>query len=38
MAMRPYEVPVAGRVVTCTCPGFSYRGNCAHARDVAAGY
>jgi hypothetical protein len=22
---------VAGGVVTCACPGFSYRGNCTHA-------
>jgi hypothetical protein len=32
-----FEVRVAGGVVTCTCPAFSYRGNGAHARDVAAG-
>ncbi len=32
-----YEVQVAGGVVTCTCPGFSYRGNCTHARDVTTG-
>ena len=31
-----YEVRVTGGIVTCTCPGFSYRGNCTHARDVAA--
>lgn len=30
-----YEVRVSGGVVTCTCPGFAYRGNCAHARDAA---
>ena len=32
-----YTVTVAGGVVTCDCPGFSYRGNCAHARHVARG-
>jgi hypothetical protein len=32
-----YEVRISGGVVTCTCPGFSYRGNCAHAREAAAG-
>ena len=32
-----YELRVAGGIVTCTCPGFSYRGNCTHARDVATG-
>ena len=32
-----YEVRVSGGIVTCTCPGFAYRGNCTHAREVAAG-
>jgi SWI/SNF-related matrix-associated actin-dependent regulator 1 of chromatin subfamily A len=34
---RTYTVRVAGGVITCTCPGFTYRGNCKHARSVAAG-
>ena len=29
-----YEVVVADADVTCTCPGFEYRGQCRHARDV----
>jgi SNF2 family DNA or RNA helicase len=29
-----YTVTVAGGVVRCDCPGFSYRGNCAHARQA----
>ena len=31
-----YEVLVADADVTCTCPGFEYRGQCRHARDVKA--
>jgi SWI/SNF-related matrix-associated actin-dependent regulator 1 of chromatin subfamily A len=31
-----YEVIVADADVTCTCPGFEYRGQCRHARDVKA--
>jgi hypothetical protein len=29
-------VTVSRGVARCTCEGFAYRGNCAHARDVAA--
>jgi hypothetical protein len=29
-----HEVVVADADVTCTCPGFEYRGQCRHARDV----
>jgi len=29
-----YEVAVDGEDVTCSCPGFEYRGQCRHARDV----
>ena len=29
-----YEVVVADADVTCTCPGFEYRGQCRHARDI----
>jgi SWI/SNF-related matrix-associated actin-dependent regulator 1 of chromatin subfamily A len=36
-----YEVTIDGADVICTCPGFEYRGQCRHARDlkmtVAAG-
>ena len=31
-----YEIVVADADVTCTCPGFEYRGQCRHARDVKA--
>lgn len=31
-----YEVVVADADVTCSCPGFEYRGQCRHARDVKA--
>jgi SWI/SNF-related matrix-associated actin-dependent regulator 1 of chromatin subfamily A len=31
-----YRVRIAHGIVTCTCPGFSYRGNCKHVRSVAA--
>jgi hypothetical protein len=31
-----YEIVVADSDVTCTCPGFEYRGQCRHARDVKA--
>jgi SNF2 family DNA or RNA helicase len=29
-----YEVVVVDADVTCSCPGFEYRGQCRHARDV----
>jgi SWI/SNF-related matrix-associated actin-dependent regulator 1 of chromatin subfamily A len=29
-----YEIVVVGADVTCNCPGFEYRGQCRHARDV----
>jgi SWI/SNF-related matrix-associated actin-dependent regulator 1 of chromatin subfamily A len=31
-----YEIVAADSDVTCTCPGFGYRGQCRHARDVKA--
>jgi SWI/SNF-related matrix-associated actin-dependent regulator 1 of chromatin subfamily A len=31
-----YEVTVDGSDVFCTCPGFEYRGQCRHARDIKA--
>jgi SNF2 family DNA or RNA helicase len=31
-----HEVTVVGADVTCSCPGFEYRGQCRHARDVKA--
>jgi SNF2 family DNA or RNA helicase len=31
-----YEVVVVDADVTCSCPGFEYRGQCRHARDVKA--
>ena len=31
-----YEIVVADADVTCTCPGFEYRGQCRHARDIKA--
>ena len=31
-----HEVIVADADVTCTCPGFEYRGQCRHARDIKA--
>jgi SNF2 family DNA or RNA helicase len=33
---REYEIVVADADVTCTCPGFEYRGQCRHARDIKA--
>jgi SWI/SNF-related matrix-associated actin-dependent regulator 1 of chromatin subfamily A len=33
---RDYEIVVADADVTCSCPGFEYRGQCRHARDVKA--
>jgi uncharacterized Zn finger protein len=33
---KTYEVRLSGGVATCTCPGFNHRGNCSHARAVAA--
>jgi SWI/SNF-related matrix-associated actin-dependent regulator 1 of chromatin subfamily A len=29
-----YEITIDGADVTCTCPGFEYRGQCRHARDI----
>jgi SWI/SNF-related matrix-associated actin-dependent regulator 1 of chromatin subfamily A len=29
-----YEIAVVDSDVTCSCPGFEYRGQCRHARDV----
>jgi SWI/SNF-related matrix-associated actin-dependent regulator 1 of chromatin subfamily A len=29
-----YEITAVDADVTCTCPGFEYRGQCRHARDV----
>ena len=31
-----YEIVAADADVTCTCPGFEYRGQCRHAREVKA--
>jgi hypothetical protein len=31
-----YEIAVDGADVACTCPGFEYRGQCRHAREVKA--
>lgn len=31
-----YVLDVVGGDVTCTCPGFEYRGACAHARELKA--
>jgi SWI/SNF-related matrix-associated actin-dependent regulator of chromatin subfamily A-like protein 1 len=31
-----YDVVVVDSDVTCSCPGFEYRGQCRHARDVKA--
>jgi hypothetical protein len=31
-----YEITVDGADVVCTCPGFEYRGQCRHAREVKA--
>jgi SWI/SNF-related matrix-associated actin-dependent regulator 1 of chromatin subfamily A len=31
-----YEISIDGADVACTCPGFEYRGQCRHARDVKA--
>ena len=31
-----YEIVVTDADVTCTCPGFEYRGQCRHAREVKA--
>ena len=31
-----YEVTVDGTDVVCSCPGFDYRGQCRHARDLKA--
>jgi hypothetical protein len=29
-----YDVTVVDADVTCSCPGFEYRGQCRHARDI----
>jgi hypothetical protein len=29
-----YHITADGADVTCSCPGFEYRGQCRHARDV----
>jgi hypothetical protein len=31
-----YEIAVVDADVTCSCPGFVYRGQCRHARDIKA--
>ena len=31
-----YEITVHGADVVCSCPGFEYRGQCRHARDIKA--
>lgn len=31
-----YVITADGTDVTCSCPGFEYRGQCRHARDVKA--
>ena len=31
-----YEIVAVDADVTCSCPGFEYRGQCRHARDVKA--
>jgi SWI/SNF-related matrix-associated actin-dependent regulator 1 of chromatin subfamily A len=31
-----YDIVADGADVTCSCPGFEYRGQCRHARDVKA--
>ena len=31
-----YEIAAVDADVTCSCPGFEYRGQCRHARDVKA--
>ena len=31
-----YQIIVDGADVACSCPGFEYRGQCRHARDVKA--
>jgi SWI/SNF-related matrix-associated actin-dependent regulator 1 of chromatin subfamily A len=31
-----YEIAVVDADVTCSCPGFEYRGQCRHARDIKA--
>jgi SWI/SNF-related matrix-associated actin-dependent regulator 1 of chromatin subfamily A len=31
-----YEITAVDADVTCSCPGFEYRGQCRHARDVKA--
>ena len=31
-----YEITVDGPDIVCNCPGFEYRGQCRHARDIKA--
>jgi hypothetical protein len=31
-----YEISADGADVVCSCPGFEYRGQCRHARDIKA--
>ena len=31
-----YELTIDGADVVCSCPGFEYRGQCRHARDLKA--
>ncbi len=31
-----YEISADGAEVVCSCPGFEYRGQCRHARDIKA--
>ena len=31
-----YQIAADGTDVTCSCPGFEYRGQCRHARDIKA--
>jgi hypothetical protein len=32
--LKFYVLDVDGGDVTCTCPGFEYRGACSHAREL----
>ena len=33
---KKYTLTFEASEVTCTCPGFEYRGTCRHARDLKA--